>query len=635
MKHLCCKSIGPRVAAAGILIALGTGAAEQPSHPDRRAYQAVERFVRPCDRNADGRYGAGELARAREEARAQHGPRGARVFDACIRAADTDGDGDVTAEEWAALGERVDVDMTGVACETHFVPMGDGVKLATDVWRPAEGGPFPVILRRTPYGRVAKDVPTQVRLGYAVVIQDMRGRFDSEGENLPFIGCGWAEHRDGAETVAWLRGRPWCNGRIATQGGSAGGITQNLLAGAVPEGLVCQHISVAAASLYHHAAYVGGALRLSQVERWLGGNEFSPEAFRLYRQHPCYDRFWEDFDSLRKHALMNTPAMHVGGWFDTFSLGTVTSFRGRQHQGGDGARGRQVLVMGPWAHGGYRDGGKVGELTFANARPPAAYAADRWFDHHLKGTANGVDRLKPVAYYVMGDAEDPASPGREWRFADDWPPPHAEYTLYLRQNGALDTEAPPPAAADAGITYVFDPARPCPTMGGCNLTLPAGPMDQREIEARDDVAVFTTPPLAEPLECTGIPRAVLFFASDAVDTDLSVRLCDVYPDGRSMLVAEGMLRARFRHGLDREVLLQPGTIQPVTVELWPTSVVVHRGHRIRVAVTSSNHPRFDLNPGTGMPYREDGPVRVQTNTIRLSAQHPSHLVLPRPETAPD
>jgi predicted acyl esterase len=331
-------------------------------------YERVGSFLRRGDAQGDRQLAAEELKAVEGAVSAEHGERGVRILRQFVAAADSNADGTLTLAEWEALGQKL-ARAGGIVQETVMLPMADGIRLATEVWRPDGTGAFPVILQRTPYGRIQDDeMPEPVRRGYAVVSQDMRGRFDSEGEGLPFIGCGWQGHRDGFETLRWIRQQPWCNGKVGTRGGSAGGITQNLLAGAVSEALACQVIHVAAASLYHHAAYVGGALRQCQVENWLNSNEFSPEALILYKTHPRYDEFWQAFDSVRRHETMTAPALHVGGWFDTFSLGTVTSFSGRQDGGGLGAKGTQKLVMGPWAHGGFGGGGKVGELTFPNTR---------------------------------------------------------------------------------------------------------------------------------------------------------------------------------------------------------------------------------------------------------------------------
>ena len=523
----------------------------------------------------------------------------------------------------AAVVAGLGASLRAEAPKTVRLPMSDGATLATDVCLPTGKGPWPVILSRTPYDRRRSRGGYVTAGGYAYVVQDMRGRFDSQGQNLPFVGCGWGRHRDGAETVAWILAQPWCNGKIGTLGASAGGITQNLLAGTGTKGLTSQYIQVAAASLYHHATYVGGAFRHSQVVGWLRANRFSAEALKLMRAHPAYDAYWHEYDTTRKHAAMNTPAVHVGGWFDTFCQGTIVAFVGRQYHGGPGARGRQKLVMGPWAHG---IGRPAGELRFPDARLPTRYGPVRWFDATLKGAKNGMAEAKAVAYYVMGDARDRGAPGNEWRSADRWPVPAVETPCYFRPDGVLSTDKP--AGGEAFKEYTFDPARPCPTVGGCNLNLPSGPRKQNAVERRDDVLSFTSAVLAEPLEVTGRIRAKIYIASSVPDTDLSVRFCDVYPDGSSYMMAEGMLRLRYRDSLSKPSPLTPGKACAVTVDCWSTSVAINRGHRIRVSVTSSNYPRFDVNPGTGRPAAAGEKAVRQTNRIYCDAKHPSHIILP-------
>jgi predicted acyl esterase len=534
----------------------------------------------------------------------------------------------------------------GASKQTVMVPMSDGVKLATDVYLPPGDGPFPVVLTRTPYNRTAAGMGAVAVLtqGYACVLQDMRGRFGSEGENLPFIGCGWEEFQDGADTVAWIAKQPWCNKKIGTFGPSACGITQNLMAGATPAGLTAQYIQVAADNLYADAAYVGGAYRKEQLDNWTISNKFDPKAIDLFRTHVSYDEFWRRFDSASRHAVMNVPAVHVGGWFDTFSQGTINAFVGRQYRGAEGGKGKQKLIMGPWDHGGAGIGGigslgrlagrnKVGDLAFRNSEFPGKYDLLRWFDCLLNGKDNGILKEPAVAYYVMGDTETPDAPGNEWRYSEVWPIACAETPYYFAKDGGLAT-AKPSAAGPLCREYTFDPADPCPTLGGCNLTIAKGPKNQNSIEGRKDVLLFTTEPLAEPVEVTGRVGAKIWVSSSAVDTDLSVRFCDVYPDGRSFLMAEGILRMRSRESSEKAVPLTPGKLYEVAVDCWSTSIVINKGHRIRCTVTSSNHPRFDVNPGTGKSVYE-GPERVrQTNRIFCDAEHPSRIILPVIKSAP-
>jgi len=593
---------------------------------DSGVYKMIDRLLIVVDSNGDRTLDAAERAKLEKTVAAQFGEMGTQLLATVLTAADADADGKITEAEWRALGKRIGTaEATRTGKKTFMVAMSDGVKLATDVHLPAGKGPFPVILERTPYNKNSGSPTGWVRQGYAVVKQDMRGRFGSEGENLPFIGCGWVDHRDGADTVDWIRRQTWCNGKVGSQGASAGGITQNLLAGAAPKGLAAQIIVVAAASLYHDAAYVGGALRESQVLGWLKGNRFDPNAIGIFRAHPAYDEYWHRFDSRRKTEQMTAAAVHVGGWFDTFAAGTVASFVARQHRGGKGAKGTQKLVMGPWPHGVGRS--RAGELRFRNAGLPGKYSSRAWFDHYLKGEANGVEKLPPVAYYVMGDTKDPKAPGNQWRYAADWPIASKPTAWYFGADAGLSRSRP--AAADKPyVEYTFDPADPCPTVGGCNLVLPSGPRNQNRVEARDDTVSFTSGPLAEPVEVTGHAAAKIHVSSSAVDTDLSVRFCDVYPDGKSYLMAEGMLRLRYRDGFVTPKPLTPGQAVEVTVDCWPTSIVINKGHRIRVTVTSSNHPRFDVNPGTGKPGVEGGKTVKQTNRIYCGGKRPSRIFLP-------
>ncbi|MBL9127282.1 MAG: CocE/NonD family hydrolase, partial [Verrucomicrobiales bacterium] len=508
---------------------------------------------------------------------------------------------------------------------TVTVTTTDGVRLATDVWLPSGTGPFPTILARTPYNResAASFGRDGSRRGYAVVVQDTRGRYGSDGENLPFHRDG----PDGAETLIWIRRQPWSNGRVGTWGGSAGAITQFQLAGMRDQPLDAQFLVVGAPNL-REVVYTGGVFRKSLVEDWIRITRFASNALSIWESHPAYDAYWKERDASRAYRSVHAAAVHVGGWWDIFAQSTIDAFVGYQDQGGRGARGKQKLVMGPWAHAVLRD--TSGQLTFPDAKNPPGDTEDawRWFDRTLRDLDNGADRDPAVRYYVVGDVSDPASPGNRWRTSDVWPPPGARPTrFYLGSDRSLST-TPPPSRNAESLAYVYHPTNPVPTVGGIQLTLPAGPMDQRSIEARDDVLVFDSPVLEHPLEVTGRVRAELWVASDAPDTDFFVRLCDVYPDGRSFNLCEGMLRARFRSGPDRERFLVPDRPTRLALDLWSTSVVFNKGHRLRVHVTSSSSPGFDPNPNTGAPFRSDTAVRPARNRVFVDARRPSHLVLP-------
>jgi predicted acyl esterase len=511
---------------------------------------------------------------------------------------------------------------------TVMVAMRDGTRLATDVYLPADWQePMPVLLKRTPYNKDTDGVefaPVACGHGYGVVIQDMRGRFASEDEDhVVFLNDGWTERRDGHDTLKWIAEQRWCNGKVGTFGGSARGISQNMLAVGAPDVLKAQHVGVAFSSMYHQAAYQGGSFRKALVENWLRGNHFHPKSLETFRAHEAYDAFWEELDPESQAQRVNAPGVFVGGWYDIFLQGTINSFVSIHGRGGAKARGNCRLIIGPWAHGTFD------ELTYPENSDQRPEAGDmgRFFEYWLKEADNGATDDKPVHYYVMGDPEDPDAPGNYWRAADAWPPPSQPLLAYFHDDGRLALEEP--AGDDTGLTYRYDPSDPVPTVGGHNMTIPKGPMDQRRVESRPDVLTFTSHVLDAPVEITGRIRAKLYVSSDCPDTDFTVKLCDVYPDGRSMLVTDGIQKAKFRESYREAKLLEEGNVYELKVDLWSTSLVFHRGHRVRVAVSSSNFPRFDPNPNTGEPWTPEGETRVATNTLHVSRRHPSHIILPK------
>lgn len=512
---------------------------------------------------------------------------------------------------------------------TEMVPMTDGVRLATEIFLPDGEGPWPAVLVRTPYGRFNYHDHAAVLCsnGYACVVQDSRGRFDSEGEGLAFVGDGWSGPRDGYDTVEWIARQPWCNGKVATVGGSAMGITQYLLAVTAPPHLVCQVIVVGAPSLYHHAVYPGGLYRKEQVDEWLRANGFPEENAQLIREHYMLDEWQDQFDATTPHrvASITVPALHIGGWFDTFQQGTLDGFTLRQHAGGDGARGNQRLIMGPWPHG--IGGRQAGELTWPENAVMDLWAETlRFLDFWMRGEDDGITSEPPVRYYVMGSTADVTAAGNVWRFADDWPPPSEPVPAYLHAGGKLLAE--PPHVDEGRAIIQHDPYDPVPSAGGFNLSIASGPWDQSKVEQRTDVLVWTSPPLSEPLEVVGRVRAHLWLSSNCFDADIIVKLCDVYPDGRSILVTYGGLRLRFRNGFDHEELLDLGQVYEVEIDMWSTAYAFNTGHRVRIDIQSSDFPHFDVNPGTGEPVHQHTFALPAQNIIYLSDRCPSHVVLP-------
>jgi predicted acyl esterase len=512
---------------------------------------------------------------------------------------------------------------------THLVAMRDSVQLATDVYLSETPGAWPAILIRTPYSKELDQqelfaIGILVGQGYAVVVQDMRGRFASQGIDSLFLDDGWGPRQDGYDTVEWIAAQSWCNGKVGTWGASALGIAQYLLAGSAPPHLVCQFVEVGATNLYAQAAFPNGALLQNLVEGWIAG-QGTTYLLPFVFSNTSYNATWERLNLESRFNVVNVPIYHWGGWHDIFTEGAINGFVGLQHNGALGARGKQKLLMGPWTHGTWSER-RQGELTFpANSTRLDFTEILRWFNYWLQGIDDGIMNEPAVQYYVMG-AIEPGAPGNEWRSANDWPVPAQATSFYFHRDGGLSTTAP--SSPNASLSYVYDPEQPAPTIGGRNLLMEAGPYDQRSVENRSDVLLFTTPVLEEPLEVIGKITVKLWASSSAMDTDFMAKLSDVYPDGRSMLVCDGAVRMRHRNSLEREEFMTPGEIYECEIDLWTTAMNFNKGHRLRVAISSSNSPRFDPNPNTGGPLRGDSTTIVATNSIYVDALHPSQIILP-------
>jgi uncharacterized protein len=505
--------------------------------------------------------------------------------------------------------------------------MHDGVKLATDVYRPIlRSSPHGTILIRTTYNKDGFSLIGFLGIlrGWPVVIQDTRGRSASEGIDTGFKN----DSADGAYTVAWIASQPWSNGKIVTYGLSALGIVQYCLAGANPPNLSCQYVQVATPNLYKHAVYQGGEFRKNLVEDWLGDQNSTYLLEEIKDNENFTLGYWGNVTLDDNWGDVNVPAIHIGGWYDIFSQGTIEGYLGYQHQGGSGAQGKSKLIMGPWTHTGFFSRTQ-GNLTYP--RNSLDRFSLRMFRDMVRLYArNDTDKFSDwptVTYYVMGDVDNASAPGNEWRYAEDWPILATPVSWYLHQNGVLSTETP---GDSEPFTYVYDPTQPVPTVGGKNLYSPSGPYDQRSVENRSDVLLFTSEVLKNPVEATGPVKAHLFVSSDCPDTDFTVKLTDVYPDGRSMFITDGILRMRNRNSLDHWEFMEPGTIYAVDVDLWSTSYIWNTGHRIRVEVSSSNYPRFLNNPNTIEGIGKNTSYSLAQNIVYVDAAHPSCLILPEP-----
>ena len=531
---------------------------------------------------------------------------------------------------------------------TGYVSAPDGVQMATDVYFPEGSGPWPVVLTRTPYNKQdAGHYPlwcqTLTQHGYACVAQDCRGRFESGGIDTVFRDDG----RDGRATLEWIAEQDWCNGSIASVGGSAMGLTGYAMAPSAPPELKCMVAAVATPDIYEHIFSHGGSVRWELAYNWLVG-QGSLDIYDEFVSHRLRDDWWQDYHWLASPETVNVKTLHFGGWWDLYIQGPLDSFRAYQHHGGDGAAGNQYLIMGPWHHftldadwlAQTFDGDRItGDLRFPDNAFPGGwpFAEDGWqllFDwlgYCLKDEPTGVSSWPHVQVYLMGAVNEPGAPGNRWLALDDWPPQTVEVPYYLGAQGELTRTVP---TADR-MTLEIDPEDPAPTLGGANhfpeievdgREMGIGPLDQRDVEAREDVLTFTTPPLGEAVTVVGRVRCRLWIRPDTPDLDLSVRLTDVYPDGRSMHVLDAVQRARMRCGDDRECFLVPGEPTEIEVDLWSTAIIFNAGHRIRVAVAGSNWPRFEINPNDGGDLRTGTPI-VARPELLFGGDHPIH---PRP-----
>jgi uncharacterized protein len=555
------------------------------------------------------------------------------------------------------------------------VRMRDGVTLFADVYTPGDG-PFPVLLMRTPYNKTAAQDSVYAhplwyaRHGYIVAIQDVRGRWSSEGEWYPFAH----EAEDGYDTVEWAARLPKSNGRVGMYGLSYVGATQMLAAVAAPPHLTCIAPGMTASEYYDGWTYRGGALHLAFTESWTvmlatdtarrrelrqleadlyaafnpAGLAFGTLPLKQYDllrrenvapyffdwlNHPTRDEYWERWSIARRHANVRVPAFHVAGWYDIFLDGSTRNYVGlREHAADDRARSGQRILISPWHHVPWAP--LVSGWDFGDeARSRINDWLLRWFDYWLRGVENGVPDDPPVRIFVMGE--------NRWRDEREWPLRRAETTEFflhsggaansLNGDGALSRER---CGEEEPDIFIYDPRSPAMSFGGrscCRYMIsPMGPADQRPAEIHNGVLVYTTPPLQRDLEVTGPVSAVLYAATTVLDTDWTVKLVDVYPDGRAMNVADGILRARYRDSLSAPKLLTPGEPYEYRVDLGSTSNVFKAGHRVRVEVSSSNFPCFDRNLNTGNPLGDEWIAHciVATQTVFHDVNRPSRIVLP-------
>jgi putative CocE/NonD family hydrolase len=557
-----------------------------------------------------------------------------------------------------------------IRIERHkAVAMRDGIKLYADVYLPVAPGKYHTIVIRTCYG-VQRDGMHQTAVkfaqnGYAVVVQDVRGRYESEGVWEPFRD----EAKDGYDTIEWAAAQPFSNGKVASQGGSYLGHNQWQALSQNPPHLVAAFPALASTNIYGNWLTMGGAFRLSFNYGWgvvrmpnrimlpqywhteafmppglkyenilthlplidgdLESAGYAVQHYRDWIKHESYDDYWKSISDEERFDKITVPVHTSGGWFDIFLMGTINGYVGMRNKGATPeARAGARMIIGPWGHGPSQSYGGV-DFT-KDAFVDQFQTELRFFDRYLKGIQNGLDKESPVKLFYMGV--------NKWRGEQDWPIPGTKFQeLYISSNGAansvkgngtLSFKKPSKNGFDV---YRYDPMKAVPTTGGnncCGTPTAAGPVNQQVLEQRDDILVYNSELLTDPLTIAGPVKMKLFAATDGPDTDWMIKLVDVYPDGRAMPVSEGILRAKFREGLDKMKLLTPNQVYEYDIELTGTANVFQPGHRIRIDITSSDFPQFDRNPNTGEPLGTSAKVRVAKQTIHHGGPRLSHILLP-------
>ena len=539
-----------------------------------------------------------------------------------------------------------------------LIPMRDGVKLYAALYRPTKGDRFPVLLIRSPYStQHPRYVDWSVyfaRSGYAVVMQDSRGRYESEGKWRPYID----ETEDGYDTQQWLGQQDWCDGNIGTFGVSYPGFTQ-ILPAPLRSPYVKALVPIAnQEDNYGHMRY-NGVLQLQNAMNfiWLGDrtNQDAPrnlidwdQVYRslplltalddigdrpFYREvirHSNLSEFWTSYSMKGKYAEIETPAYFISGWYDNLVHEDFKCFAGWKSQARtEECRRLTRILIGPWDHRQIGSAAPFEDFDFGTqAGVHIAGEHLRWYDQRLRGIDTGIDDEPPVRIFVMGE--------NVWRSEDEWPLARTQYTkFYLHSggranssfgDGALSLQGPGDEEPDS---YAYDPDNPVPTWGGQSMfSENTGPRDRRPLERRDDVLVYSTPPLEEDVEVTGPIELTLYAASSAPDTDFTATLVDVHPRGAAIHICEGIVRARFRESYENPTPIKPGKVCEYKIVLWETSNLFKAGHRIRLEISSSNFPRFDRNLNTGNDSATDIEMRLAQQIVYHSSRHASHLTLP-------
>ncbi|MFM7199625.1 MAG: CocE/NonD family hydrolase [Myxococcota bacterium] len=514
-------------------------------------------------------------------------------------------------------------------CDTPdlYVPMQDGTLLHTQVFETGKRA-TPTVVTRTPqllegWESLGKSFNDH---GYNLLAQSVRGAGDSAGVFDLYRADGWSSLQDGLSTLSWADAQEWSSDAYCAVGGGEAGSLAYLLAGSGSESLQCLYVQFGSPDLYD-LLWSGGALHmevLDYMKRFLPNSGWETAIASQYDP----SRNWEGLRLQDQVEDLSAPMYMLSGWYDVANAPTLRLFEALQTGGNLGPGGNPPshrLVIGPWSR--FVPGPTIGELTYPSNATISSDEQWLWLDRWLKGARNGIDTEAPVLYYRMGDPSETSTEWNVWLSSDVWPVPSTPLPFYLSSDGGLSLQ--PQLSNNAPRTYRYDPNNLIATRGGANLLQYVGPMDQASIEKRDDVLVYSSEVFQEPLAITGEVIVKLWVSTSARDTDFVVRLTDVYPDGRSMLVSDQLQRLRFRDGPAKEALAEPGQIYPLTLSLGYTSQVFNKGHQVRISVSSSNYPRFDYNRNDGAPLETPGEGIPAEQAVYSNTEFPSMVLLPK------
>lgn len=541
---------------------------------------------------------------------------GGAVFIKQYPKSDTNGDDILTLREKEEFCVAHTIDKLGgnYTFRKEMVPMRDGVNLATAIFIPPGKGPFPAVITRTAYGIWSAaffDTASFANQGLVFICQDLRGDGESEGAGTVDLKSFDNEMNDGYDTIEWITKQQWSNGHVGISGQSGHGFSAYMAYLAKHPNLTAAYTNISGGNAHLYWTFHNGVRR--EMYGWLSQRNVKIQQW----PRPTIELFDKKiYAQTVKTATQNNQTVFIArtGWYDIFAESALDYFQSFAENG------RVFLRVDALGHG--RMGGK----KFPPREIPAVWRLPNFVDV-LKNPDGGGHNKSQMLYYLMGDCSDKNAPGNRYKVTSVWPVPHTPTSYYMKEDGSLDTKKP--LTTKASLSFKYDPNNPVPSVGGdVFIHKGVGPLDQRALKNRKDILRFSTEPLKEPLEITGKVMAELYVSTDVKDTTFTAKLIDVYPDGYEAIVRDSIIMGRFHKGFDQEHSLKKGAVYKLTLDMWSTALVINKGHKIAVHISSSNSPKYEVHPNTFKPVNSFKKVPVAYNTLQLSSEYPSNIILP-------